>query len=230
MLLVDHDQAEPGSRGEHRGAGADDDPRLPARDPLALVAPLGLGQAGVEDRDRVPEAGAHPPERLGCERDLGDEQDRPLATIERRLGDLEVDLGLARAGRTVEQERAPLAGRERGDDPLGRGALLGTKRRRLLLARERLALRRGAAQAAPAREASARPARARGPASSRSSRRARARARRARARPGRRRPPPRPPRLPRADAPRARRRRRAPCCRPNWTVTIAPIPTSSPTS
>ena len=44
MLLVDDDQAEPAHRREDRRAGADDHARLAARDPLALVAPLGVGE------------------------------------------------------------------------------------------------------------------------------------------------------------------------------------------
>ena len=146
MLLVDDDQPEPGQRREDRRAGADDDPRLAAGDPLALVAPLGVGQARVEDRDRVAEARPHPADGLGRERDLRDEQDRPAAALERGRARLEVHLGLARAGRPVEQERAAAAAVERGDDPVGRGALLGQERRGLRPRRRAT----GARQAEPA--------------------------------------------------------------------------------
>ena len=54
MLLVDADHAERGERREDGGAGADDDARLAGEDALALVAPLGLGEAGVEQRDTSP--------------------------------------------------------------------------------------------------------------------------------------------------------------------------------
>ena len=99
MLLVDHDQPEPAHRREDGRARADDDPRLAGRDPLALVAALGVGQPRVQDRDAVAEAGAYAADRLRRERDLGHEHDRPEPALERRRAGLEVDLGLARAGR-----------------------------------------------------------------------------------------------------------------------------------
>ena len=106
VLLVDDDQPEPADRREDRGARADDDARLAARDPRTLVAPLGVGERRVEDRDPVAEARAHPADRLRRERDLGHEHDRPEAALEHRRARLQVHLGLAGAGRAVEQEVA----------------------------------------------------------------------------------------------------------------------------
>ena len=110
VLLVDDDQAEAADRGEDRGAGADDDARLAARDPLALVAALGVGERRVEDRHPVAEARADPADGLRRERDLGHEHDRPESPLEHRGARLEVHLGLAGARRAVEQEvrRPPL--------------------------------------------------------------------------------------------------------------------------
>src|SRR6185503_9014146 len=70
VLLVDDDQPETGHRREDRRARADDDAGLAARDPLALVAALGVGQPGVQDRDAVAEARADAADGLRRERDL----------------------------------------------------------------------------------------------------------------------------------------------------------------
>jgi hypothetical protein len=102
VLLVDDDQPEPAHRREHRRARADDDAGLARRDPLALVAPLGLGQAGVEHGDPLAEARLEAAERLRGERDLGDEHDRAQSPLERGRAGLEVDLGLAAARRSEE--------------------------------------------------------------------------------------------------------------------------------
>ena len=81
--------------------------RLAARDALALVAPLGVGQPRVEDGDAVAEARAEAAERLRRQRDLRHEHDRAAPALERRRAGLEVDLGLAAAGRAGEQEVPP---------------------------------------------------------------------------------------------------------------------------
>ncbi len=109
VLLVDDDHTEPGERREDRRTSAHDDARLTRNDPRTLVAPpLGLGQTRMDDRNPVTEARAHPPQRLGCQRDLRNEQDRAEAALERRSGDLEIHLGLPRAGGAVEQKGAAL--------------------------------------------------------------------------------------------------------------------------
>src|SRR5207253_1706866 len=63
LFLVDADHAERRERCENGGAGADDDGRLARENPLAFVAALGLGEAGVEQRDVV-EPGAEAADRL----------------------------------------------------------------------------------------------------------------------------------------------------------------------
>ena len=78
VLLVDADQAEPAHRREDRRPCADDDARLAARDAKSLVAPLGLGQPGVEQcdarrrsargSDRPPAASARSPGRARSSR------------------------------------------------------------------------------------------------------------------------------------------------------------------
>ena len=147
VLLVDDDQAEPAHRREDRRARTDDDARLAARDPLALVAALCLGERRVQDRDALAEALPHASHRLRCERDLRHEDDRAEPALEHRRAGLEVHLGLARAGCAVEQEVAALA----RDDPVDGSALRLRQRHRLRLAAERLALRRRCLLLAPLR-------------------------------------------------------------------------------
>ena len=199
-----------------------------ARDPLALVTPLGLGQPRVEDRDAVAEAGADAADRLRRERDLGHEHDRAEPALERRRARLEVDLGLARAGRAVEQDGAAARRRAAPTIRSTAAAARAAARRARASPGERLPLRRRRLHLAPLRRAPARRARARGRASSRSSRRATARGRRAPAAPRRR----------RASIGTAARRPPGGCAstpttiprtrrRPNGTDTIAPLPTPS---
>ena len=141
MLLVDADDAHLAERREDRGARPDDDLRLPERDSLALVAALCVGQAGMQQRDRIAEARLEPSERLRGQRDLGHEHDRCLAALQRRRARLQVDLGLAATGFAVEKEVAA-AGVEAGLDPRQGRNLLARQLRRLRRVRERLPLTR----------------------------------------------------------------------------------------
>ena len=75
----------------------------------------------------------HSSNRLRRERDLGDEHDRAEPALEHLGARLEVDLGLARAGR-AEEEIRPAA----GGDPCDRGLLLGRELGGLVLTGERL--------------------------------------------------------------------------------------------
>ena len=142
VLLVDDHEPEVAHRREDRRPRADDDPRLAARDPVALVAPLGLPERRVEDRDRVAEALPEPADRLRRERDLRHEHDRAEPARERRLAGLEVDLGLAAPGRPDEQEMRGLRAVEPGDDPRDRRLLLRRQLGGRGLTGERLALDR----------------------------------------------------------------------------------------
>ncbi len=81
----------------------------------------------MEDGEAVAEPGAEAGDGLRGEADLGDEDDRPLAALQRRLDRGQVDLGLARAGDAVQQQAAlgPGLAVERGDDRVDRLLLLG---------------------------------------------------------------------------------------------------------
>jgi hypothetical protein len=87
----------------------------------------------VEDGEAVAEAGAEAGDRLRREADLGDEDDRAAAALQRRLDRRQVDLGLARAGDAVEELLAGRAGLavERRHQGVDRGLLLGEELRRL---------------------------------------------------------------------------------------------------
>ena len=139
VLLVDDDQADAAHGREDRRAGSDDDACLAARDPIALVAPLRVPQRGMDDRHEVAEPLPEAPDGLRRERDLRDEHDRPEAAVEGRGARLEVDLGLAAAGRALEEHVLADSHVERGHDPLDGVALVGRERLRLRLAGERLA-------------------------------------------------------------------------------------------
>ena len=122
MLLVDDDQAEARNGREHGGARPHDDPGLTADDARPLVAPLGVGERRMEDRDAIAEPGADPADRLGRQGDLGHEDDRAQPALEHCGAGQEVHLGLAASGRAVQQEVAAAAV-DRRHDPLDRGNL-----------------------------------------------------------------------------------------------------------
>ena len=204
VLLVDADHAEARDGREDRGARADDDAGVAEGDPLALVAPLGLAERRVQDGDCVAEARGEAGERLRRQRDLGHEHDCAAAAREGVLAGAEVDLGLAAAGRAVEQEVA--AARVEGDgDALDRGRLRGRRGRRFRGRRcERLARDGRGPLGAALADVRVRRGRAPGPRKSRSSRRSRVRGRPARAAGSRRRR-------------RCRRGRSPGAPRPPWT-------------
>ena len=116
MLLVEDDQAEVVDGREDGAARADGDPGLVRPEAAPLVVALALGQRGVQQRDRVPEARLEARDRLRRERDLGHEHDHALPAGQARLRRAEVHLGLARAGDAVQQVGAArVDGRERVD-------------------------------------------------------------------------------------------------------------------
>ena len=100
----------------------------------------------MEDGDPVAEARPEAAERLRRQRDLGHEHDRAPTPLERRRARLEVDLGLAAAGRAREQQ-VRAAGVEALDDPCHGRLLRRRQQLRLGLAAEALRLR--AALSAP---------------------------------------------------------------------------------
>ena len=207
VLLVDADQPEIRHRRENCGACADDDGRLPRHDALALVPALRVGEARVQDRDPVAETGLEAAERLRGQGDLRDEHDRSLAALERGCAGLQVDLGLAAAGRAREQQVRAAAVDRRHDPRRPRAAACPSAWR---APPHRPSRRRSCAGRRAAPAASGRRARAPARASSRSSRRARGPDRRAPAAARRGRPRSAPARRRAARRHPSRRRRPAP--------------------
>ena len=70
-------------------------------------------QRGVPDRDALAQARAQAAQELGRQGDLGHQHQAPAAARPGRLDGLQVDLGLARAGDPVQQQRAPAGRRAR---------------------------------------------------------------------------------------------------------------------
>ena len=150
VLLVHADEPEPRHGCEDRRARPDDDGGFAGRDPLTLVATLGLAEPRVQNGDAVAEPGSKATERLRRQRDLGDEHDRAQAARDRLRARLQVHLGLAAPGGAVEQE-VPTAGGDSGLDPLERGALRAAQLGRLGLAAERVVAARALLLAAARR-------------------------------------------------------------------------------
>ena len=69
----------------------------------------------MKQRDAIAEACAEAPERLRRQRDLGNEDDRAASGCERRGAGADVDLGLAAAGRALEQDVSAVTGEKRLD-------------------------------------------------------------------------------------------------------------------
>ncbi len=135
MLLVDDDQAQVAHRREHRRARADAQPRLSTAQPLPLVVALAQSQLGMQDRHLVAEAPLEPARRLRGERDLRHQHKRSAALLERDLGRSQVDLRLAAAGHSVEQEVVAFPRPQGLLDRLQRGLLSGGQVARALQGR-----------------------------------------------------------------------------------------------
>ncbi len=126
MLLVDHHEPEPGHRREDRAARPEHDVGLAVAHAPVLLGALGARHGRVPDADPLAEARPQARQELGRECDLGHEHDRAAARRP-RLGDrAQVDLGLARAGHAVQQQRPALA--HRADGRLERLRLVGRER------------------------------------------------------------------------------------------------------
>ena len=123
VLLVDDDQAEPRHRGEHGAPRAQHHVGLALAHAPVLLGPLGPRHRRVPDAHGLAQARPQARQQLGRQGDLGDEDDR-AAPGRADLGDRpQVDLGLARPGHPVQQQRAAVA--HRPAHALERLALVG---------------------------------------------------------------------------------------------------------
>ena len=104
VFLVDDDHAEIGHRREHRRARAEHDARL-ARDALPPGGEaLGVGERGMQHRDRHGETFAEARHELRREPDFRHQHQRAPAAAQRVLHRVQIDLGLAAAGDAIQQE------------------------------------------------------------------------------------------------------------------------------
>ena len=110
VLLVHHDQPEIAHRREDAGARAHHHARRAGADAAPLLGALGVAEGAVQNGHAVAEAREKLAGHGGRERDLGHQQQRAAARGERGVDGVQIDLGLARAGDAVQQERAEFPG------------------------------------------------------------------------------------------------------------------------
>ncbi|MNM38523.1 hypothetical protein D3C81_492800 [compost metagenome] len=108
VFLVDDDDAEVLERGEHRGAGADQDGGSAVAAGEPGIEPLPVVHGGVHRHHRHLEATAEAVDGLGGEAYFRHHHQGLLARLEQGLEDAQVDLGLAGARDAVQQEGAEL--------------------------------------------------------------------------------------------------------------------------
>ncbi len=111
VLLVDDDQPDVGERRHDRQPRPDDDVDVARPDPPPLVGPLPFPEPRVDERDPSVEVRAQPVDERQRQRDLGDEDERRAAGLERAGDGLDVDRRLAAAGHAVEQQRPRVGAR-----------------------------------------------------------------------------------------------------------------------
>jgi len=135
MLFIDDDKAQFGKGGKQCRAGADQDRRLarPAGEPGFQPLPVIHGR--MQGEHRGVKAAAEAAQGLGGEADLRHQHQHLLAASQHGGDDLQIDLGLARAGDAIEQKDAKASllvdvGYHHG--------LLGAKARRILVVYDQL--------------------------------------------------------------------------------------------
>ena len=116
VLLVDDDQPDVREGCHDREPRPDNDIDVAGADPPPLVRPLALAEARVQESDARVEVGTQPVHQGKCEGDLGDEDQRRPAGLERGRDRLDVDGRLATARDAIEKERSRVAGDDGGSD------------------------------------------------------------------------------------------------------------------
>ena len=117
MLLVDDDEPDVGQRGDDGQPRPDDDIHVAGPDAPPLVGALAVAETRVDEGDPRVEICPQPVDERERQGDLGDQDERRPARLERRGDRLHVDRGLATAGDAIEQERTRIAGPDRGERP-----------------------------------------------------------------------------------------------------------------
>ena len=105
VFLVDNDRAELGERREDGRPRADGDALFAAPQREPGVIPLAVAQCTVEDGDTIAEGRTKAIHSLRCQRDLGHENDRALASlVHDGAKELDIDERLAASGDAVQQK------------------------------------------------------------------------------------------------------------------------------
>ncbi len=105
VLLVDHDQAQMGRRGEDRAARADHDLHAAGGNLLPVPVPLRVAQMAVQDGDGI-EPSAEAADRLRRQADLGHQHDGLSAVTDDLADRLDIDFGFAAPRDAMQQDRA----------------------------------------------------------------------------------------------------------------------------
>ena len=114
VLLVNHDQRQFRQRREHGEPCAERDAGIAARGIQPGGGARDILEAAVQQRQpRFGEGPAKDGLELGCQADLRDHDQRLAASRKNSGNEVQVHLGLAAAGYTVQQERAEAASRAR---------------------------------------------------------------------------------------------------------------------
>ena len=104
MLLIDHDEAQPGQRGKERAARSNDDVKLIVAQMAPDIVAFTRTEAGMDDCDAIGEAGCKAGNSLRRQGDFRNQYDGLFSSIYRLGNGTQVDLRLAAAGDAVKQE------------------------------------------------------------------------------------------------------------------------------
>ena len=126
VLLIDHDQPEPGQWRKHRQACAQHDVGPPQMGQQPVLQALHRRQAAVHGHHPMPrKALGKSSLELRREVDLGHQDQRLAACGQHLLGGVQVDLGLAAASDPMQQHRLGRGLAQRGLERCQRSQLLG---------------------------------------------------------------------------------------------------------
>ncbi len=124
MFLIDDDKGEIGDGRKNCGAGADDDARFAAANPMPLRGAFRGGQRGMEQGHLRAEAGAELRDHGGSEANFRDQKETGQSCVEHAPHGRDVDGGFAGAGDAVQEEGLEFSSVDSGRD-LQQGFSLG---------------------------------------------------------------------------------------------------------
>jgi hypothetical protein len=130
LLLVHHDEAEPGQRGQHRRARPQDDARLAAAGAAPFVEPLSRAEARVEDGQVRSKTRLEAARQQRCQRDLRHQVQCLAPACQTALDRPQVHFCLAAARHPHQEEYAVGAPVQRRVDLVQRRGLLDGRCRR----------------------------------------------------------------------------------------------------